>query len=360
MKKKMPISALPKHGLQKYSARDLYNADETGIYYRTVPDGTLTFSTDKLSGSKRAKERVTAVVAVNMDGSDKRPLFIIGKSKEPRCFKGIPQLPTPYAHSSNAWMTGTIFRKWLVEFNKDMVKEDRHIALLVDNCSAHPKDSCENLSHVQLFFLPPNVTSIIQPCDMGIIRTLKALYRKNIISRIITHIDTGSQMSVSQLTKRISILDAMHMLKVAWQNVKQVSISNCFAKAGFVPLTAATEEEIYDSPDGMTLSEFQAYVDMDQSLDCHGELTDEDICISLQQENEIEEHESDGSDEPSAAPKPGDAVLAMQTVRCFMEKAGADLNQFYVLENQVLRLVPSACSQTSIRDFFSLSSPEYC
>ena len=92
-------------------------------------------------------------------------------------------------------------------------------------------------------------------------------------------------MSVSQLTKRISILDALYMLKVAWQNVKQVSISNRFAKA---PLIAANEEEIYDPPDGMTLSEFQAYVDMDQSLDCHGELTDEDICISLQQENEIE------------------------------------------------------------------------
>ena len=76
-------------------------------------------------------------------------------------------------------------------------------------------------------------------------------------------------MSVSQLTKRISILDAMHMLKVAWQNVKQVSTSNCFVKAGFVLLTAATEEEIYDSPDGMTLSEFQAYVDMAQPLDCH-------------------------------------------------------------------------------------------
>ena len=82
--------------LEKYSPSDIYNADETGIYYRAVPDGTLAFSTDKLSGSKKAKERVTALVACKIDGSDKRPFLVIGKSKEPRCFRGLPRLPTPY------------------------------------------------------------------------------------------------------------------------------------------------------------------------------------------------------------------------------------------------------------------------
>ena len=54
-------TALPEL-LVKYSPCDTYNANETGIYY---------FSTDKLSGSKKAKERVTALVACNMDSSDK-------------------------------------------------------------------------------------------------------------------------------------------------------------------------------------------------------------------------------------------------------------------------------------------------
>ena len=61
----------------------------------------------------------------------------------------------------------SIFRQWLVEFNRDMTKENRHVALVVDNCAAHPKDSGDELSHIKLFFLPPNVTSLIQPCDMG-------------------------------------------------------------------------------------------------------------------------------------------------------------------------------------------------
>ena len=66
--------------LEKYEPCNVYNADETGIYYRALPDGTLTFSTDALSGSKKAKERITALVAVNMDGTDKRPLFILVKA----------------------------------------------------------------------------------------------------------------------------------------------------------------------------------------------------------------------------------------------------------------------------------------
>ena len=106
--------------LERYEPCNVYNTDETGIYYRALPDGTLTFSADSLSGSKKAKDRITALVAVNMD---KRPLFIVGKSKQPRCFRGIPQLPTPYTSSAKAWMTSSIFRQWLVEFNRDMTKD---------------------------------------------------------------------------------------------------------------------------------------------------------------------------------------------------------------------------------------------
>ena len=101
--------------LEKYSPSNIYNADEMGIYYRAVPNGTLAFSTNKLSGSKKAKEHVTALVASKMDGTDKHPLLVIGKSKEPRCFRGLPHLPTQYMNSGNAWMTGALFRKWLAD-----------------------------------------------------------------------------------------------------------------------------------------------------------------------------------------------------------------------------------------------------
>ena len=110
-------------------------------------------------------------------------------------------------------MTAGIFRQWLVEFSRDMIKGNRNVTPVVDNCAAHPNDSADGLSHIALFFLPSNVTSLIQPCDMRIVRNLKAMYRKRIVARIISVIDTGIHMPVSQLAKSISLLNAMHMLK---------------------------------------------------------------------------------------------------------------------------------------------------
>ena len=52
--------------------------------------------------------------------------------------------------------------------------EGRKTALLIDNCHAHP--SVFDLTNVQLVFLPPYTTSVLQPMDQGVIRSLKAHY----------------------------------------------------------------------------------------------------------------------------------------------------------------------------------------
>ena len=208
---------------------------------------------------------------------------------------------------------------------------------MVDNCAAHPKDSADGLSQIQLIFLPPNVTAVIHPCDMGIIRNLKAMYRKNIISRIITEIDSGSSITASQFAKNIiTLLDAMHM-QVSWQNVKQLTVINCFAKAGFVSSPPDEEEEVEQPPNGMTLGEFQTFVDMDSSLECHGELTDEEICSSVIQSDCPQ---SDGEGDEGAAtlaqnPKPIEALQAMHTVRVFLELNRTDLSMFYTVDVDV-------------------------
>jgi len=59
-----------------------------------------------------------------------------------------------------------------------MVRENRHIILLIDNTKCHLSDNINNLSNVKVHFLPPNTTSHLQPLDQGIIYSLKAKYRK--------------------------------------------------------------------------------------------------------------------------------------------------------------------------------------
>ena len=93
---------------------------------------------------------MTALVACNMNSTDKHPLLVIGKSKESCCFHGLPHLPTRYMNSGNVWMTGALFHKWLADFNRVMARANYHIVLLVDNCTAHPRDVSDDLSHITL------------------------------------------------------------------------------------------------------------------------------------------------------------------------------------------------------------------
>ena len=75
----------------------------------------------------------------------------------PRCLRGVKVLPVNYKNNKNAWMTAAIFEEWLSEWDKVLALQKRQIALIVDNCAAHPKLS----ENIELIFLPPNVTSLI-------------------------------------------------------------------------------------------------------------------------------------------------------------------------------------------------------
>ena len=53
--------------VENFESQNIYSTDETGIYYCALPSDTLVFATEKLIGTKKAKDRITALVAVNMD-----------------------------------------------------------------------------------------------------------------------------------------------------------------------------------------------------------------------------------------------------------------------------------------------------
>lgn len=94
------------------SENQLYNADESALYFRLLPKRTHVIATEKSApGRKTPKERFTFMLAANADGSHKVKPLVIGKSKNPRSFKGFDN-PLPYANSKASWMTRQIFREW--------------------------------------------------------------------------------------------------------------------------------------------------------------------------------------------------------------------------------------------------------
>lgn len=89
------------------SPDQVFNCDETGLYFRLLPEKTLAGAFEKTaSGRKKSKDRITLNACANASGSIKLPLQLIGKSKQPRCFKGIQMslLPVKYSAQKNAWM----------------------------------------------------------------------------------------------------------------------------------------------------------------------------------------------------------------------------------------------------------------
>ena len=186
--KQWVVEALPAI-LKDYNAKDIFNDDETGMYWRAIPDGTLAFKSCETAGSKVAKERVTLLLACNMDGSEKLKPLTIGKSKNPRCFKNVKKLPVNYVANKNAWMTSDIWTDWLKKMDNLMRCKKRPIVMLCDNCAAHSSDV--RLTNIKLVFLPPNTTSLIQPMDQGIIANFKQHYRSLVLRHLMADIDAN-------------------------------------------------------------------------------------------------------------------------------------------------------------------------
>ena len=97
--------------------KDIFNIDETGLFFRLQAHHFLT--TTQLKGRKQDKERLTIVICYNEDGSEKVPLWIIGKYAKPRCFKNINlnSLNCHYQANKRAWMTGMLFEEYVRRFD---------------------------------------------------------------------------------------------------------------------------------------------------------------------------------------------------------------------------------------------------
>uniref|UniRef100_A0A8C4N3C7 HTH CENPB-type domain-containing protein n=1 Tax=Eptatretus burgeri TaxID=7764 RepID=A0A8C4N3C7_EPTBU len=74
--------------IELYDPKDIFNLHESGLFYRALQDKTLRVRGADCKGGKRSKERLTAMLCVNMKGEFEKP-FIIGRCEKPRCFKHI-------------------------------------------------------------------------------------------------------------------------------------------------------------------------------------------------------------------------------------------------------------------------------
>lgn len=220
-----------KDRISLYDARDVFNADECGLFYKLSPDRTVAQS--RPLGRKKMKDRITVLVCANANGSEKFELMFIGTAAKPRPFKkkSGKEHGLDYHSNKKAWMTGALFSDWLVRFNASFSRQGRKVLLLIDNCSAHGKpETLPCLNNVEVLFLPPNTTAHIQPCDAGIIASMKVRYRMFQMERALELCEE----EVSKEIYKVDVLSAMLAMKRIWDDLPQSSISNCWKHTGLL------------------------------------------------------------------------------------------------------------------------------
>ena len=199
------------HGFRR---EDIWNIDETGCFWKALPDRGFGQKGKECKGGKKCKQRLTVASAA---GETETPI-VIGMSERPRCFKGVNKshLPVKYFHQKKAWMSSEILDKVLSAFNPKMKAKDRSILLLMDNAGCHPEYLKEKYSHIKIVFLPPNTTSKLQPLDLGIIQN-KVHYRHLLLRFVLAKIEECS--TASDVVKSVNLFMAIHWVARAWNTV---------------------------------------------------------------------------------------------------------------------------------------------
>lgn len=94
-----------------YCEDQIFNADETALYWRKLPERTYTFMKERHApGYKVSKERVTLLLCSNVAGNCLVKPALLHQSLRPRVMKNddMSELPVCWYNNKNAWITGKI------------------------------------------------------------------------------------------------------------------------------------------------------------------------------------------------------------------------------------------------------------
>ncbi|VCX35505.1 unnamed protein product [Gulo gulo] len=233
---------------EKLSLAQLYSGDETDLFWKSMPENIQASRKEIcLPGRKINKERLSALLCANADGTHKLKSVIIGKSKLPRSVKeDTGTLPVIYKPSKDVWFTRELFSEW---FFQNFVPEVRHFQLnvlgfheedvrallLLDSSPVHP--SAESLTsedgQIKCMFFPRNTSTLIQPMNQGVILSCKRLYRwKQLEESLVIFEESDDEQDKGEKgaskIKIYNIKSAIFNWAKSWDEVKQITIANAW------------------------------------------------------------------------------------------------------------------------------------
>ena len=155
--------------------------------------------------------------------------------------------------------------------------------------------------------LPPNATSLVQPLDQGIIRSMKRKYKKKLAERYLVSVENNKDANT--LLKQLNIVVATNMVANAWKETNSTIIQNCFHKAGFKhhdvdPDPVPEEPPVVPAPDvwnkvqrQMGDMRFDDFAASEPEAPTIQPMMNEEIINLVHMENDAPQEESEGEED---------------------------------------------------------------
>ena len=188
--------------------------------------------------------------------------------------------------------------------------------LLLDNCPAHPDSSELGSDDGKIFakYLPPGVTSLIQPMDQGVLQALKQRYKKKLLQQLLIEDENG--VSVPQFLKTINMKVVADYVAEAWKEIPSSTFRKSWRKILPIVEESVEPEHPPDANDSVRLvsevsslpsvqsefnqAEIQTWLENDEQDPGFQLLTEEEICAAVTL-NTQEDNVSDESDEDESS-----------------------------------------------------------
>ena len=154
--------------IRRLTLHQIFNCDETGLYWRLLPNKTLADASEKCAKNfKSSKDRVTLMATANASGDFKLPLVFIHKSCRPHCFSGVNMsaLPVHY-YSQKKWMDGRSdfiligFTSTLFPQLSNTCSQSHYV--LRHSSSITSSSTLVSDGKIKCLFFSPNVSSLVQ------------------------------------------------------------------------------------------------------------------------------------------------------------------------------------------------------
>jgi len=279
-------------------AKNISNMDETPCFFDMVSESTLHFVGDKnVDGAHTGheKNRFTVVLAVSADGKVMKTLIIFkGLKKTPKV------TPPPGIHveaSMGGTMNESLMLRWIDKcFNaRGPFMACSKGLLVMDQFGAHKKESIITaLEKVKtsVLFLPPRMTHMLQPLDVGINSVFKCALK---VAWEDWFSNGKKEYTPKGYRKRPSYQDLVNFVGAAIQKISPETIVRSFESCGIqelgkdVPterlnsrLRAVLEPDAMEDEEEETCSENESAADSnsdqesDTGIPSESEDTDED------------------------------------------------------------------------------------